>query len=45
LVGDVNGASEISLTDIHGHKKFLPKHFTGMGGRPMRWNSYHDAYL
>ncbi len=45
LVGDVNGISEISLTDVHGHKEFLPKHLTGMCRLSMRWNSYHNTNL
>jgi len=45
LIRNMNGISEITLTDIHRHEELLPKHFAGMSRRPMRWNSNHIRYL
>ena len=45
LIWNVNGISQITLTDIHRHEELLPEHFAGMRRSPVRWNSHHIRYL
>ena len=41
LIGNMNCPCKFTLGDIHGNKEFFPKHFAGMGGFSIGWNSHH----